>query len=349
MHSSSRTISDETLMGYILMALPEEEQSKIESIAAVDPDLESRIADLRALLSPIQESMTETFEPSGSLVSDTMSLIRDQSESFASLPPARSSVGTIGAMSAVLESANRQTKWAWIDSLVVVAAGITILCLLLPSVWFSREEARRMSCANNLRQLGEAIQGFAHGNAKNELPSIDLEGPLAFAGVYVMKLKDAQLMESPSWVWCPSDNVARLDVTIPSVSQYLQSSSAQQLSWRKTMGGSYSYSLGFIVDGTYQTPSIDESFATPVIGDTLLVTSLDTESPRAEHAISCANILFSNGSVRHVPLNNKGVSELLDHPYLNRRQYRSAGIGRDDSCLAPSHFAPIMPVVFGRE
>ncbi|MFN7333595.1 MAG: hypothetical protein ACK5TC_00905, partial [bacterium] len=62
-------------MGYILMALPEEEQSKIESIAAVDPDLESRIADLRALLSPIQESMTETFEPSGSLVSDTMSLI----------------------------------------------------------------------------------------------------------------------------------------------------------------------------------------------------------------------------------------------------------------------------------
>jgi hypothetical protein len=350
MHSSSRTISDETLMGYILMALPEEEQSKIESIAAIDPDLESRIADLRSLLSPIQESMRETFEPSGSLVSDTMSLIGDQSESFASLALApSSSAGSLGTMSAVLESANRQTRWAWIDSLVVVAAGVTILCLLLPSVWFSREEARRVSCANNLRQLGEAIQGFAHGNAKNELPSIELEGPLAFAGVYVMKLKDAQLMESPSWVWCPANNVARLDITIPSVSQYLQASSAQQQSWRKTMGGSYSYSLGFIVDGVYQTPTMNEPFSSPVIGDTLLVTSLDTESPRAEHAISCANILFSNGSVRHVPLNDSGVSELLDHPYLNRQQYRSAGIGKDDSCLAPSHFAPIMPVVFGRE
>lgn len=356
MHSSRHTISDETLMGYILMALPDEEQLKIESIAAVDPDLESRIGDLRSLLSPIQESMSDVYEPSGSLVGDTMSFIQEQSFRDNLSGSATSTTHSLptsnhahGAMSAVLENAHRRTTWAWIDSLVVVAAGVTILCLLLPSVWFSREEARRMACANNLRQLGEAIQGFAHGNAKSELPSIDLEGPLAFAGVYVMKLKDGQLMDSPSWVWCPANNIARLDVTIPSVTQYLQASSAQQQSWRKTIGGSYSYSLGFIVDGKYQTPSIDVPFSSPVIGDTLLSPSLEEKGLIAEHAVGCANILFSNGSVRQIQLNSTKTSDLLDHPYLNRKQVRSAGIGKDDSCLAPSHFAPIMPVVFGRD
>jgi len=337
--SRSQAISDETLFGYLLVALPEAEQSHIDSMAIVDPKLRQRIEDLRILLTPL-ESPIERYEPSSDLVGSTMSIIQQSTAPTNGLVPDGSNRSASSILSSPMFETDRRVGLAWIDSLVTLAAGIVILSVLLPSVWYSRESSRRTACAENLRELGQALTAFAQGDPEQRLPRIEMNGPLAFAGVYAFRLQDAGLLGASRWVWCPSVVCLDPEQTVPTTRVYLRASPMHQVGLKYNASGNYSYNLGHLANEGYETPKLGGRSHFAVLGDSLLsIGSID--NTQSVHGQNTSNILFEDGHIQSVRLRTRNAAPMIDNPYLNREQKQAVGLDVNDTCLGPSFQNPL--------
>ncbi|XZE22152.1 hypothetical protein SH449x_002069 [Pirellulaceae bacterium SH449] len=346
MHSPSDHPTDEDLIGYLMDSLDDSELARIEELLAASPDVRLRLSDLRGLILPLAGTKNEVFEPDHTLVGRTMELIHVYDRP-AQEPPPKS---VIAGLSSVVDAAHRTVRMAWVDSLALMAVGITLLCMLLPSVWYTREESRRFACSNNLREIGESLHRFTDTNQRHQFPKIETQGPMSFAGIYVVRLHEAGLLGSTQFLWCPTSPRATFQVSIPSTAQLIQAPVDLHDSWRRFVGGSYAYNLGILDKGIYRTPSSHDSDV-PILGDLVCEEDIKANLRPIIHGACITNILYSDGKVRAVRLpslapSTSNVASDVDHPYLNRALMNAAGLDTNDWCLGPSHRSPltVMPL-----
>lgn len=327
--------NDETLIGFLLGALEPAEHLQVEESIARDPAIKERLLELRKLFAILEEDQ-EQFEPNGDLVARTMnSLPEFHPQSEENIPDA-SVLPNLSSGSTSLEPS--QLAGSWMDVAVLALSAVVILCLLLPSLLSSRELARRGECSNNMRMLAEAILSYADQSPNREIPSIDLAGPLSFAGIYAVRLKDSNLLEDDRLVWCPSIWAgARLSSFVPNSVQIRNASDQDLIRYKKTAGGSYAFNLGILQDQKYVTPKLRGGGTFAILGDSAFVGSTSTAA--MVHGGAGLNILFDDGHVGHVRIVDE--SRWIDDPYLNRVHRQAPGLDLDDSALAPSHLSPV--------
>lgn len=352
MRGQSPEFSDETLLGYLLGGLSDEETAQIDHALIHSDLLRQRLADLRSFMEPVS-AMDDSFEPRMGLVADTLSLVAAEEE--------KREVSPLQSQGTMELSDVKRLDWsevpdsariAWMDSFVTIAAGVIFLSLLLPSIWQWREAARQFACAENLRNVGFGLLSYVHLSPSHQIPPIDVSGPKAFAGMYAIHLRDRDLLETPSWVHCPSNRLLSELAQTPTSEQFLAATPDQQVLLSYVVGGNYAYNLGVWIDDQYRTPRLDAPVRFAVLGDMWPSSNgvvQQTKQPPVLHGDRGANMFYNDGSIRLIRIpfraDAKSLSEsAIDNPFLNREWEQGVGIGIQDACLGPSYWRPAIDI-----
>ncbi len=393
----------EDLLGYLLSALEPHEMRRIDQRLQEDPLLREELANVQRMLNDFDQTVGENdlVELPPDLISRTLDNIdtddcveSDGSEFVNAFDAATGQTATAGGSRSLfsgdsaivgmrperlLPTKNRQ---AWADMLVSFLAAAAILALAFPVVARYRGEARKMTCQNNLRQLGLAIGDFVLGRTDSRLPQIAESGHEAFSGIWELQLTDRGLLTDPSLRWCADgkipDEECRRNCEETQLLVYGDPDSGTRSSStrggtvfsrvgshdlinsehlldaafrgdiellkfiQRIAGGHYAYNLGVIENGKYRTPRCEWRTSFAVLGDMPIAgrqsaDGVDVTTLKWHHGEG-ANILYEDGSVRHV--RPRSMIDVYDHPYTNHRGSIAAGVNIDDASLGASWYAP---------
>ncbi len=306
------------LVGYLLDALSDDERRQVEAELARRPELVVELARLRAILVPPM-STDDLIEPPNDLALRTIEAARDP-------------VVVFGRQT---EGWGHGSHWRIVDVALVALMLLVVGCLILPAIASMRGDESRLRCADNLRQIGVALDSYQTIEG-GQLPVVEASGPLGHAGVFAMLLQARELVPDVRLLVCPMADSAV--VYVPRLTEYLAQpadSILQKLQVRE-MAGSYGYSLGYVDDHGYHTRHRAGSYA-PIVSDRpLRAGESGTALISPNHLSQGQNVLFADGHVRWLDDAKLGRDEL----FRNDLGEVGAGIGEGDICIGVSEAVP---------
>ncbi len=318
----------EQLLGYLLDALEDAERIEVEQQLEANPELRDELETLARTLEPLAETYEE-FEPPARLAERACSLVA----ACTSVTPAGK-----GLRPVTRAEVRGRNRWSIAD--VVVMAGICLAgaMLFFPAISQSRYAARLQACQNNLRELGFALVDFSEKAGQGHFPEVPIEGNRAVAGIYAPILLDAGYLTDESRIICPSSALAEREINwvVPSLVEIDQASGRALVLIQASIGGSYGYNLGVVVNGLHRAPRNLGRTHFAMMSDAPSVQLAGHRS--TNHGGRGDNILYEDGHIRYVV----EQSTEGDDPFVNRLGWMEAGLDINDSVVAPSFTPPFV-------
>lgn len=320
----------EQLLGYLLGALDEVEMAEVRRQLEDNLEWRLELEELQTQLTPL-EFAADDVDPPADLAERTCAFVDD----CAPVTPAgpRFEDGLHGAGAA-------RSRASLSD--IVVVAGILLAggLLFFPVISNSRHLARRNICQNNLRQIGIALLDYSDKAGRGYFPCPPPLGNRAFAGIYGPVLYEGGYLLRSAALVCPSSPLADRGVPfqIPQLRDVDRARAYELVALQRVAGGSYLYNLGVVVNGRHYPPKNQGRTYFVLAGDSAGVVSRRLR-PIA-HGSGGQNLLFENGEVRF--LAGSAQTTRRDNPFVNSAGVVEAGIGPEDSVIAPSDTPPFV-------
>jgi prepilin-type processing-associated H-X9-DG protein len=278
----------EQLLDYLLGALDADEREEVERKLADDPRWRHELEELRDQLQLLDCGRQE-FEPPGDLVARTCGLVASCHEP---VTPARREQMTRSSDRLVGRSP------ALMDLFVATGICVAMAALFFPAVVYSRDEARRATCQNNLRLFGVALHAYSQEYAT--LPQIPLQGKLSFAGYCPTLLHEAGFFQDASILLCPGAEfpVPAGEFGIPTLDEIIQAQGIRLRRLREVAGGAFGYNLGVYENGRHTAARYEARPNFVWAGDAPSMYLPQRIS--ANHSGRGMNLLFEDGHVAFV-------------------------------------------------
>jgi len=322
----------EQLLGQLLGALEEDEQTALDAQLQRDPEFRKELALLRNRLDLLAPYRVE-FDPPPGLAQRTCQFVAVHipspapAETSKRLRPAVTPPSWVG----------RMTK---LDMAMAATVLVAATLLIFPAIQNGRFSARRAACQDNLRELGSALTQYSQTNG-GYFPKVPAQGNLATAGIYAPVLFQNKLITDVNRVVCPDSRLAaqRNSFRIPTYKELELTSPAKIVDLRPTLGGSYGYNLGYTRDGMY--------YPTKNLYRDKFAILADSPSDRPDHQSENhgglgQNVLFENGSVKFLTSSKPEGSG--DDIFANDAGQVAAGLNQNDAVVGASQSAPIIYV-----
>lgn len=335
----------ELLISYLLGELSADEAARLEAQIEADPRLQEQLAQLRRCL-PCDESSADALDEASDQADENLA---DELPAGLADRTADSVHDLVLGLSASSASSldepdppSSRSNFTLVDAMVAGGVVMALGMMLFPALQESRESSRRLTCEYHLGQVGKALRLYAaeHGGL---LPHIH---PGENAGMYSVRLADAGYIdrdELASAIVCPASSLGQKladsgrRLRIPQAAELEELDRVRQAVFRRLMGGSYAYRLGYL-DGPLYHPIVlsskcGSSYA-PMLSDAPHPGSGRWQS--SNHGGCGQNVLFQDGSVRY-------QSDCLlreDNLFVNTAGAPAAGSHWNDAVLVSSDGTP---------
>ncbi len=327
------------LFGYLLGALEESERRSLEEQLDRDPELMRALAAAHESLQPLWLAQPD-FDPPPGLAERTCRLIDaypapwfDSPEPAEPEPmpaPVRPEPAPAGPPGGSAGGSS------WLDVSMAVGIVVAMGLLVFPAVQTSRFNSRLFTCRDHLRQIGLALAQYSQSQ-NGYFPPVYERGRFAGAGRFAPVLLHNGFVEGPECFLCPDSPLAEdRQFRIPSLEELAAASRQDLARLRRSMGGSFGYTLGFVENGRYHSPRNLHRPHYALVADA--PSRLLPNHQTLNHGGRGQNVLHETGEVSFYP--TPQPRERADNVFLNELGLVDAGQHRNDSVIAPSDGVP---------